>query len=85
VVTKPGLLVPTPDTWTLTDVAQLAEAPLTALQALYHVLPDLPSPLLPSPAEQSLPILIYGASSSVDLYAVQFAHLASLRVIATAS
>jgi hypothetical protein len=85
VVTKPSLLVPTPDTWTSTDSAQLAEAPLTALQALYHVLPDLPTPLSPLPAEQTYPILIYGASSSVGLYAVQFAHLAGLRVIATAS
>jgi NADPH:quinone reductase-like Zn-dependent oxidoreductase len=85
VVTKPGLLIPIPDTWTSIDAAQVGLAPLTALQALCHTLPGLPSPLSPVSVEQSFPILVYGASTSVGLYAVQFAHLAGLRVIATAS
>jgi NADPH:quinone reductase-like Zn-dependent oxidoreductase len=68
------------------SAAQLAGDPLTAaLPALYHVLLDLPSPLSPLPAEQSFLILIRGAYFSVGLYAVRFAHLAGLRVIAATS
>ncbi|TFY76231.1 hypothetical protein EWM64_g7780 [Hericium alpestre] len=43
----------------------------------------LPTPQ--APASTPIPILVYGASSSVGPYVVQFAKLSGLRVIATAS
>jgi hypothetical protein len=72
-------------TCTSIDAAQLGPTPLTALQALCHTLPSLPSSLSPVSVEQSFPILVHGASTFVGLYAAQSAHLAGIHVIATAS
>lgn len=63
-------------------------APLTALRTLYDML-ELPEPLLGAAAAAHPPtqrtILIAGGATSVGQYAVQFAKLSGLRVIATAS
>lgn len=62
--------------------AQVAAACYTACQALYQTL-NLPTPL--NPTTVPTPILIWSGTSSVGQYAVQFAKLAGLRVISTAS
>ena len=59
-------------------------APLTALRVLYDVL-KLPEPLGTSASLLKIPVLISGGATSVGLYAIQFAKLSGLYVIATAS
>jgi len=76
-------IVPIPESWSFEQGAQLGIAPFTALQCLHETL-ELPSPLEAHTGPQR-PILIWGGSSSVGQYAVQFAKLAGFRVITTAS
>ncbi|KAI0034464.1 chaperonin 10-like protein [Vararia minispora EC-137] len=76
-------IVPIPQSWSFEDASQLGLTPFTALQALYESIVGLPLPT--NPTTDAIPILIYGASTSVGIFAVQFAKLAGLRVIATAS
>jgi NADPH:quinone reductase-like Zn-dependent oxidoreductase len=82
-ITPADFVVHIPDSWSFEDASQLGMAPLTALQALYESLSGLPTPS--APTTDSTPILIYGASSSVGIFATQFAKLAGMRVFATAS
>ncbi|GAA6058544.1 hypothetical protein JCM10212_006983 [Sporobolomyces blumeae] len=57
-------------------------APLTAMQALYLRLRlELPS----KPVKESVPVLIWGGTSSVGLYAVQLLKLSGYTVLATSS
>ncbi|TFY76299.1 hypothetical protein EWM64_g7715 [Hericium alpestre] len=72
-----------PDSWSFEDGAQIGVAPFTAAQTLWETFDDLPNPL--EPATTPIPILVYGASSSVGQYVVQFAKLSGLKVFATAS
>ncbi|TFY67673.1 hypothetical protein EVG20_g3863 [Dentipellis fragilis] len=65
------------------DAAHLGAAPLTAIRALWQSYGGLPTPL--EPTSTSFPILVYGASTSVGQYVVQFAKLSGLHVIATTS
>ncbi|KAI0067103.1 dehydrogenase [Artomyces pyxidatus] len=76
-------IVHVPDSWSFEDAAQLGIAPFTALQTLWQSQPDLPTP--DAPATTHYPIFISGGASSVGQYAIQFAKLAGLHVIATAS
>ena len=87
-VTRADFVVHVPDAWSFEDAAQLGVAPLTALRVLYDVL-KLPEPeplgtTSAAPLRKS-PVLISGGATSVGLYAVQFAKLSGLYVIATAS
>ncbi|TFY70232.1 hypothetical protein EVG20_g2769 [Dentipellis fragilis] len=72
-----------PDKWSVDDAAQLGVAPLTAIQTLWQSHDDLPTPF--EPTSTPFPILVYGGSTSVGQYVVQFAKLSGLRVFATAS
>ncbi|KAI0258090.1 dehydrogenase [Gloeopeniophorella convolvens] len=76
-------LVPIPDDWSFEEAAQLGATPFTALQALHEGL-RLPSPLEPQTGPQRN-ILIWGGSSSIGQYTIQFAKIGGLRVITTAS
>ncbi|KAF8261439.1 dehydrogenase [Lactarius quietus] len=76
-------IVPIPESWSFEQGAQLGIAPFTALQCLHETL-ELPSPFDARSGPQRT-ILIWGGSSSVGQYAVQFAKLAGFRVITTAS
>lgn len=82
-VTRADFVVPIPESWSFEEAAQLGICPYTALQALYESLEGLPTPDCPTTDNE--PILIYGASTAVGLFAMQFAKLAGLRVLATAS
>ncbi|KAI0278389.1 dehydrogenase [Russula aff. rugulosa BPL654] len=79
-------VVPIPGGWSFEEAAQLGVAPLTALQCLHESL-ELPSPFeARSTAEQPRrTILIWGGASALGQYAIQFAKLAGLRVVTTAS
>ena len=79
-------VVPIPGGWSFEEAAQLGVAPLTALQCLHESL-ELPSPFeARSTAEQpQRTILIWGGASALGQYAIQFAKLAGLRVVTTAS
>ncbi|KAF8491583.1 dehydrogenase [Russula emetica] len=79
-------VVPIPDGWSFEEAAQLGIAPVTALQCLHETL-QLPSPFeTRSTAQQpQRTILIWGGSSAVGQYAIQFAKLCGLRVLTTAS
>lgn len=83
-VTSADFVVHVPDAWSFEDAAQLGVAPLTALRVLYDVL-ELPEPLGTSASRVQIPVLISGGATSVGLYAIQFAKLSGLYVIATAS
>ncbi|GAA5877163.1 hypothetical protein JCM16303_006187 [Sporobolomyces ruberrimus] len=57
-------------------------APLTAVQALYMRLGlNLPS----NPSKDDTPVLVWGGSSSVGLYAIQLLKLSGYKVVAVAS
>lgn len=71
-----------PDSMTFEVAAQLGVACYTACQDLYQIL-NLPTPL--NPTTVPTPILIWSGTSAVGQYAVQFAKLAGLHVISTAS
>ncbi|KAI0975373.1 zinc-binding dehydrogenase [Xylaria arbuscula] len=71
-----------PDSVSLEDASTVNLAFATATQALFQRL-GLPEPS--KPATSAFPVLISGGTSSVGLYAVQFAKLAGLYVIATGS
>ncbi|KAI0272582.1 dehydrogenase [Gloeopeniophorella convolvens] len=81
-ITSADFVVHVPDAWSLEDAAQLGIAPFTALQVLYESL-ALPTPL--EPATTPTPVLIAGGATSVGQWAIQFAKLSGLRVLATAS
>ena len=76
-------IVPKPRTWTFEQASQLGIASFTALQTLYQSL-ELPSPFDARSGPERA-ILIWGGSSSVGQYAIQFAKLGGFRVLTTAS
>ncbi|KAI0040741.1 GroES-like protein [Auriscalpium vulgare] len=75
--------IPIPNGWSFEDAAQIGVAAFTTVQAMTESLTDLPTPL--APATTPTPLLVYGGSSSVGFYTIQWAKLAGLHVIATAS
>ena len=75
-------IVTIPDSWSFEQGAQLGVGPFTALQCLHETL-ELPSPF--DDAQPKRSILIWGGATSVGQYAIQFAKLGGLRVIATVS
>ncbi|VDB91961.1 unnamed protein product [Peniophora sp. CBMAI 1063] len=75
--------IPLPDTWTFEQGAGVGVGMYTAFQAIFESL-NLPAPFsegTPTPT----PLLVYGASSAVGLYAVQIAKAAGFRVFAVCS
>jgi NADPH:quinone reductase-like Zn-dependent oxidoreductase len=71
--------------WSFEEASQMGVAPIAALQCLHQTL-ELPSPFeARSTSDPQRSILIWGGSSAVGLYAIQFAKLCGLRVLATAS
>jgi NADPH:quinone reductase-like Zn-dependent oxidoreductase len=83
VVVPAHFVVPIPESWSFEDASQLGLTPFTALQALYESLQGLPTP--EAPTADATPILIYGGSTSVGLFAIQFAKLSGMHVVTTAS
>ncbi|KAF7363152.1 GroES-like protein [Mycena venus] len=79
-----ALVIAIPDTMTFEHAAQLGIACFTVCQSLYQCL-RLPTPLHPSTSSEPVDILIWSGTSATGQYAVQFAKLAGLRVISTAS
>ncbi|KAJ7782240.1 chaperonin 10-like protein [Mycena maculata] len=77
-----ALIISIPDDMTFENVAQLGVACFTVCQSLYQCL-GLPTPLKPASVPED--ILIWSGTSATGQYAVQFAKLAGLRVISTAS
>ncbi|KAK7042169.1 dehydrogenase [Favolaschia claudopus] len=77
-----ALLIDIPDDMTFENAAQLGVACFTVCQSLYQCL-DLPTPLSPTSTPED--ILIWSGTSATGQYAVQFAKLAGLRVLSTAS
>ena len=75
-------IVTIPDSWSFEQGAQLGVGPFTALQCLHETL-ELPSPF--DDAQPKRSILIWGGATSVGQYAIQFAKLGGLHVIATVS
>ena len=73
-----------PDNISFEEAASWATGINTAGQGMYG--PDglgLPSP--ENPASEKFPVLVYGASTNTGLWAIQYAKLSGLRVIATCS
>ncbi len=77
-----SLVFAIPDSVSYQDAAVIPLAFATAVQALFLRL-RLPEPS--KPAETPFPVLVYGATGSVGLYAVQLCKQAGLFVIATGS
>ncbi|KAI0265088.1 dehydrogenase [Gloeopeniophorella convolvens] len=73
-----------PEGWSFEDAAQLGVPALTAVLCLYEA-HSFPAPLAPSKDPEPLPVLVYGGSTAVGTYTVQFLALAGLQVYATAS
>ncbi|KAH7014491.1 zinc-binding dehydrogenase [Microdochium trichocladiopsis] len=86
--TEPSLVFPVPDNVSLEAASTVSLAVATAVQALFQRL-QLPQPGSSSSSssdnKNKIPVLIYGGTSSVGLYAVQLARMAGLYVIATGS
>ncbi|KAL4970920.1 zinc-binding alcohol dehydrogenase family protein [Aspergillus stella-maris] len=77
----PDYVFKIPDSVTDTEAASIPLSLATAMVSLHWLeIPDATDPV-----KDPFSILIYGASSSVGLYAVQLAKMAGLHVIATAS
>ncbi|KAI0050797.1 dehydrogenase [Auriscalpium vulgare] len=76
-------VIPIPAGWSFEDAAQIGIPALTAIQTLWEAHKDLPTPL--APTTTPVPILVYGGSSAVGFYTIQFARLSGLRVLVTAS
>ncbi|KAI0050794.1 GroES-like protein [Auriscalpium vulgare] len=76
-------VIPTPAGWSFEDAAQIGVAGFTAIQTLWEAQKGLPTPL--APTTTPIPILVYGGSSAVGFYTIQFAKLSGLRVLVTAS
>ena len=81
-VVEASLVYAVPDETSFQDAAVIPLAFATAVQALFQRL-DLPEPS--KPAQSPFPVLIYGGSGSVGMYAIQLCKLAGLFVITTAS
>ncbi|OCH86705.1 GroES-like protein [Obba rivulosa] len=82
-VTVPAdMAIAIPETLSFEDASQLGIACYTTCQCLYQA-QHLPTPL--EPAEAPLDVLVWSGTSSTGQYAVQFAKLAGLRVLSTAS
>lgn len=84
-------LAPTATAFKIPENVSFAEASTVGLAAMTAALGlfasdrlALPSPFNPATEETTLPIVIYGASSSVGSYALQLAKLAGLYTIAVA-
>jgi NADPH:quinone reductase-like Zn-dependent oxidoreductase len=83
VVARAELCLAIPDKWSFEDAAQLPMATFTASQTLYQSL-RFPTP--PERAvQQPIPILVYGGTSAVGGFVVQYAKLSGFKVYATAS
>ncbi|TPX18360.1 uncharacterized protein E0L32_011735 [Thyridium curvatum] len=83
VTLEPSLLFPVPDNITMAQASTVSLGYATATLALYFTL-GLPEPYQGGGGGQQS-LLVYGASSSVGLYAVQLGRLSGQRVIAVAS
>lgn len=81
-VTDPALVIAIPDYMSFEHAAQLGVACFTVCQCLYQCL-QLPTPLNPTSTPED--VLIWSGTAATGQYAVQFAKLAGLRVISTAS
>jgi len=81
-VSDAAIVIALPDDVSFENAAQLGVAIFTVSQALYQTL-ALPTPLQPTSTPSD--ILIWSGTSAMGQYAVQFAKLAGLRVISTAS
>ncbi|KAF5636109.1 toxD [Fusarium sp. NRRL 52700] len=77
-----SLVFAVPDNISLQQASTISLAFATATQAMYQHL-SLPEPY--QSKEDKVDFLVYGASTSVGLYAVQLGKLSGLRVIAVAS
>ncbi|TDL22505.1 zinc-binding oxidoreductase ToxD [Rickenella mellea] len=82
VLADANVIISIPESWTFEQAAQLGIATYTTCQVLYQS-QSLPTPL--EPTKEPVDILVWGGASGVGQFVIQFAHLAGLRVIATAS
>lgn len=73
-----------PDNISFEEAASWATGINTVGQAMY-MHDGLQLPLPDEPVKESFPVLIYGASTNTGLWAVQYAKLGGLRVLATCS
>ncbi|RDW72877.1 hypothetical protein BP6252_06784 [Coleophoma cylindrospora] len=81
-VVKGDIQIKVPDRISNEEAATLGAAISTVGQGLYKSL-RLPRPN--NPANSPFPVLIYGGSTTVGIYGIQFAKLSGLTVITTAS
>lgn len=82
VAAKAHFLISLPESWTFEQAAQLGIAIYTTFQTLYES-HDLPTP--GAAVSESIPLLVYGASSAVGLYVLQVAKAAGLKTYALCS
>ncbi|KAF2099709.1 putative zinc-binding oxidoreductase ToxD [Rhizodiscina lignyota] len=81
-VLKGDIALKIPDWMSFEDAATLGVGVHTAGQGLYQ---QLGLPWSDGPSQEKWPILIYGASSGISLYAMKFARLSGLEIYATSS
>ncbi|KAI8264477.1 Protein TOXD [Colletotrichum sp. SAR11_239] len=82
ITVKADLQLRIPDSASFEEAATLGLGVITAGQALFQ---SLDVPYLDNPATEKVPVLIYGGSTATGSLAIQYAKLAGLFVIATAS
>lgn len=81
-VASAAVAIHIPDSLSFVDAAQLGICHYTTCQVLYDSL-SLPSPL--EPTREPIDLLVWGGATSLGQVVVQYAALAGLRVISTAS
>ncbi|KZV63568.1 dehydrogenase [Peniophora sp. CONT] len=82
VVAKAYFCISLPESWTFEQGAAIGVAIYTTFQMFYES-HNLPTPYAKAP--QTIPMLLYGASSSVGLFASQVAKASGFRVFAVCS
>ncbi|ROT39818.1 GroES-like protein [Sodiomyces alkalinus F11] len=82
IIVKGDIQMKIPDHFTDEEAATLGVSVATVGQGLYQA---LKLPLPNEPTKEPFPVLIYGGSTATGVYAIQFAKLSGLKVIATSS
>jgi NADPH:quinone reductase-like Zn-dependent oxidoreductase len=79
------MLIRLPDSYSFDDATQLGISALTTCQLLWESQPDLPKPFEDTKSSEQPTLLVWGGATATGHYVIQYAKLAGIKVITTAS